>query len=192
VHDGLLDITNESDLVTVSWNQFASHDKTMLIGNSDSAPEDREHLRVTLHHNLFDGVGQRAPRVRYGKVHVYNNVYRADKETNYRSTWGAGVESQIFAENNYFEMSAIFGPMEAIDGKKGTRITVRGNCWKEKDACEPMDFLAAHNARFDPDLAPDAGWTPSLYGPAKEAEPVEAARERVLRESGPGRVYNKN
>jgi pectate lyase len=192
VHDGLLDITNESDLVTVSWNQFASHDKTMLIGNSDSAPEDREHLRVTLHHNLFDGVGQRAPRVRYGKVHVYNNVYRADKETDYRSTWGAGVESQIFAENNYFEMSAIFGPMEVIDGKKGTRITVRGNCWKEKDACEPMDLLAAHNARFDPDLAPDAGWTPSLYGSAKEAEPVEAARERVLRESGPGRVYNKN
>jgi hypothetical protein len=82
--------------------------------------------------------------------------------------------------------------MEVIDGKKGTRITVRGNCWKEKEACEPMDLLAAHNTRFDPDLAPDAGWTPSLYGSAKEAEPVEAARERVLRESGPGRVYNKN
>jgi pectate lyase len=192
VHDGLLDITNESDLVTVSWNQFTSHDKTMLIGSSDSAPEDRERLRVTLHHNLFDGVGQRAPRVRYGKVHVYNNVYRADKNTNYRSSWGAGTESQIYAENNYFEMSTIFGPMEVIDGKKGTRITVRGNCWKEKEACEPMDLLAAHNTRFDPDLAPDAGWTPSLYGSAKEAETVEAARERVLRESGPGRVYNKN
>ena len=140
VHDGLLDITNESDLVTVSWNQFASHDKAMLIGNSDSAPEDRERLRVTLHHNLFDGIGQRTPRVRYGKVHVYNNLYRADKNTNYRSSWGAGVESQIYAENNYFEMSAIFGPMEVIDGKKGTRITAVGNCWREKDVCEPTDF----------------------------------------------------
>jgi pectate lyase len=192
VHDGLLDITNESDFVTVSWNQFTSHDKTMLIGNSDSAPEDREHLRVTLHHNLFDGVGQRAPRVRYGKVHVYNNVYRADKNTNYRSSWGAGVESQIYAENNYFEMSNIFGPMETIDGKKGTRITVIGNCWKEKEVCAPTDLLAAHNARFDPDLAADAGWTPSLYGSAKAAETVDAARERVLRESGPGWAYKKN
>jgi pectate lyase len=192
VHDGLLDITNESDFVTVSWNQFTSHDKTMLIGNSDSAPEDREHLRVTLHHNLFDGVGQRAPRVRYGKVHVYNNVYRADKNTNYRSSWGAGIESQIYAENNYFEMSNLFGPMEAIDGKKGTRITVTGNCWKEKEVCAPTDLLAAYNARFDPDLAADAGWTPSLYGSAKAAETADAARERVLRESGPGRVYNKN
>ena len=37
VHDGLVDITNESDYVTVSWNQFADHDKAMLIGNSDGA-----------------------------------------------------------------------------------------------------------------------------------------------------------
>src|SRR4029077_2876997 len=105
VHDGHLDITNQSDFVTVSWNQFTSHDKTMLIGSSDSTTEDRENLRVTLHHNPFDGTGQRAPRVRFGKVHVYDNVYRADRNTNYRSSWGAGFESQIFAENNFFEMS---------------------------------------------------------------------------------------
>jgi pectate lyase len=187
VHDGFVDITDESDLVTVSWNQFTSHDKTMLIGNSDSAAEDRERLRVTVHHNLFDGVGQRAPRVRYGKVHVYNNVYRADRNTNYRSSWGAGTESQIYAENNYFDMSASFGPMEVIDGKKGTRITVVGNCWRSKDGCPLTDLLAIYNARFDPDLQSDAGWTPSLYGAAKSAASAEAARERVLQESGPGK-----
>ncbi|HEU4779986.1 MAG TPA: hypothetical protein VFS58_08905 [Steroidobacteraceae bacterium] len=190
VHDGQLDITNQSDLVTVSWNQFTAHDKTMLIGNSDSATEDRERLRVTLHHNLFDGTGQRTPRVRYGRVHVYNNVYRADRNTNYRSSWGAGTESQIYAENNYFDMSASFGPMEVIDGKKGTRIAAVGNCWRQKDACPPIDLLAAHNTRFDPDLGPDAGWTPTLYGSAKGAEPTESARERVLSESGPGWAYN--
>ncbi len=37
LHDGLLDITNASDLVTVSWNRFLNHDKVMLIGSSDSA-----------------------------------------------------------------------------------------------------------------------------------------------------------
>ena len=193
VHDGLVDITNESDFVTVSWNQFASHDKTMLIGSSDSATADREHLRVTLHHNLFDGTGQRTPRVRYGKVHVYNNVYRADRDTSYRSSWGAGTESQIYAENNYFEMSASFGPMEVIDGKKGTRMTVAGNCWREKDgSCPTVDFLAVYNAQFDPDLKPDAGWTPTLYGAVKGAETAESARERVLSNSGPGRTNNKN
>lgn len=190
VHDGQLDITNESDFVTVSWNQFTAHDKTMLIGNSDSATEDRERLRVTLHHNLFDGSGQRTPRVRYGRVHVYNNVYRADRNTNYRSSWGAGTESQIYAENNYFDMSASFGPMEVIDGKKGTRITAIGNCWRDKVACQPIDLLAAYNAQFDPDLKPDAGWTPTLYGSAKGAEPADSARERVLSESGPGWANN--
>jgi pectate lyase len=188
VHDGLVDITNESDYVTVSWNVFATHDKVMLIGNSDSATADREHLRVTLHHNLFDGTGQRTPRVRFGKVHVYNNVYRADRNTNYRTSWGAGNESQIYAENNYFHMSASFSPLEVIDGKKGTRMTVSGNCWRDRETCEPTDFLAIWNGKFDPDLKPDAGWTPSLYGAGTGAETAAEAYRRVLEDSGPGRL----
>ena len=47
-HDGECDITNGSDLVTVSWNRFTDHDKTMLIGGSDSASaSDRNRLRIT-------------------------------------------------------------------------------------------------------------------------------------------------
>lgn len=186
VHDGLVDITHASDYVTVSWNVFGTHDKVMLIGNSDNATEDREHLRVTVHHNLFDGTGQRTPRVRFGKVHVYNNVYRADRNSNYRSSWGAGTESQIYAENNYFQMSASFSAMEVIDGKKGSRMTVSGNCWRDKETCVPTDFLAIWNERFDPDLSTDAGWTPSLYGANSGPEKLEVAYQRVLDESGPG------
>ena len=93
VHDGLLDITNASDLVTVSWNRFLNHDKVMLIGSSDSATADRGKLRVTLHHNLWDGLGQRAPRVRFGQVHVYNNLYWIRKVENYGYSWGVGIES---------------------------------------------------------------------------------------------------
>ena len=189
VHDGLLDITDESDLVTVSWNQFAMHDKAMLIGNSDSAVADRGKLRVTLHHNLFDDLGQRTPRVRFGQVHVYDNLYRVSGQANYHSSWGAGVESQLFAENNYFEMSLMFGPMEVIDGKKGTRITTRGNCWRERGGdCVPMDFVAIWNAKFDPDLSPDAGWTPTLYGAANGPAVPAEAREAVLGQSGPGKL----
>jgi pectate lyase len=186
-HDGLLDITNESDFVTVSWNQFASHDKTMLIGNSDGALGDRGKFHVTLHHNYFDGVGQRAPRVRFGQVHVYDNLYRADMRTNYRSTWGVGFESQIYAENNYFDVSAGYGPLEAIDVKKGTRLTALGNCWRAGDSCKPVDLIAAWNARFDPDLGVDAGWSPTAYGPAGRAEPATDVRARVQTESGPRR-----
>jgi pectate lyase len=187
VHDGLLDITDESDYVTVSWNQFVSHDKAMLIGNSDDAVADRGKLRVTLHHNLFENVGQRMPRVRYGRVHVYDNLYKISGDTNYRSSWGVGFESRIYAENNYFELSKSFGPMEVIDGKKGAGLTAVGNCWTEKAGCEPVDFIAEWNAKFDPDLKTDAGWTPTLYGAAPGAEPADFARQRILGESGPGK-----
>jgi pectate lyase len=163
----------------------------MLIGNSDSATADRERLRVTLHHNLFDGTRQRTPRVRFGKVHVYNNVYRADRDTNFRSSWGAGTESQLYAEQNYFHMSTSFNPMEVIDGKQGTRITAIGNCWREKDRCKPTDFVAIWNANFDPDLKPDAGWTPTLYGPANGADAAETILQRVLDEAGAGRRFRR-
>ncbi|HET9474351.1 MAG TPA: hypothetical protein VFO82_10680 [Steroidobacteraceae bacterium] len=188
VHDGFIDITNESDYVTVSWNQFADHDKAMLIGNSDAATSDRGLLRVTLHHNLFENIGQRAPRVRFGQVHVYNNVYRAAADTSYQSTWGVGIESRIFSENNFFDMSASFAPVEIIDGKKGTRITAIGNCWRANNTCSPVDLVAARNASFDPDLLPDAGWTPTLYGAEPGLQPPADARERVLAASGPGKL----
>lgn len=187
VHDGLVDISNESDFVTVSWNRFSAHDKTMLIGNSDGALADRGKLHVTVHHNFFDGVGQRAPRVRFGQVHVYNNLYRADVNTNYHSSWGVGFESRIYAENNFFDMSTSYGPMEVIDRKAGTQIAAPGNCWRKGETCEPMDFVAAWNARFDPDLSPDAGWVPTLYGTNPGAEPAAGVKARVLEGSGPGK-----
>src|SRR5262245_4349478 len=55
-YDGAVDIKRGSDFVTVSWNRVFSHDKSMLLGHSDdNGSQDRGHLRVTYHHNYFDG-----------------------------------------------------------------------------------------------------------------------------------------
>lgn len=62
--DGLLDITNQSDYITVSYSTFENHNKTMLIGNSDSNVADEGKLHVTLHHNYFHNVVQRMQRRR--------------------------------------------------------------------------------------------------------------------------------
>src|SRR5690606_22912975 len=91
VHDGALDITHTADLVTVSYNVFTNHDKTMLIGSSNTVGPDVGKLRVTLRHNVFDGVGQRAPRIRFGRIDIYNNLYKIRQP--YEYSVGIGVQS---------------------------------------------------------------------------------------------------
>jgi pectate lyase len=99
--DGAVDIKRSSDFVTVSWNRVSSHDKSMLLGHDDAnSAEDLGHLRVTYHHNWFDGSTQRHPRVRFGNpVHVYNNYYNGNSGYGVASTCNAGV----YVERNYFE-----------------------------------------------------------------------------------------
>jgi pectate lyase len=173
VHDGQLDITNASDLVTVSWNRFTDHDKVMLIGSSDSgatAAGDRGKLRVTLHHNLFENVGQRTPRVRFGKVHVYNNLYRLQHAPFFVYSWGVGIESQVYAENNVFKIDHDITADEIIERFNGTAIHESGTLFNK----EFVDVLAAYNAANDPDLSADVGWVPTLHTGVQPAREVFA------------------
>lgn len=185
VHDGLVDVTNASDYVTISWNRLLDHDKTMLIGSSDSATADRNTLRLTLHHNFFKGVGQRVPRVRYGKVHVYNNFYKIQHLPGYGYSWGVGVESQIYAENNFFVTDKKVSVADFIDYFKGTRITAIGTRRAGEKAGAYVDVVGEWNAANDPDLLPDAGWAPSLYGPAGTAQPTNDVPDAVESGAGP-------
>ena len=175
VHDGLLDITNASDLVTVSWNRFRHHDKVMLIGSSDSAAADRGKLRVTLHHNLFADIGQRAPRVRFGQVHVYNNFYKIDNDATYGYSWGVGIESAIYAENNSFKVQDSVALDRLISRLNGTAIFARGTVVQSNHSREPVDLVQAWNAVNDPDLSPTASWTPTLFSEIDPTKKVPAA-----------------
>ncbi len=182
VHDGQIDITNTSDLVTVSWNRFERHDKLMLIGSSDSAVADRGRLRVTLHHNLFDDIGQRAPRVRFGQVHLYNNYYRIRHPADYSYSWGVGIESQIFAEQNFFFSDHAVTPDRFVAVFRGTALTAIGNLHTGVPARRPVDIVAAYNAVNDPPLGADAGWTPVL---AAGRQPAWDVPQTVLSQAGP-------
>lgn len=101
VVDGAVDIVRGAEYVTVSWNWFRGTDKSMLIGHPyGAASTDKGHLKVSIHHNFFDGSRQRHPRVRFGEpVHVYNNYFRANELYGIASTMDAGV----LVEGNYFE-----------------------------------------------------------------------------------------
>jgi pectate lyase len=163
VHDGLLDITNASDLVTVSWNRFRDHDKTMLIGSSDGATADRGKLRVSFHHNAFESLGQRGPRVRFGQVHLFNNYYEIRNVGSYGYSWGVGVESAIFAENNFFRTDQAISADMFIERFNGTAIHATGTLVNGLLDRDRVDVVAAWNDVNDPDLLTDVGWVPTLF-----------------------------
>eukprot|EP00833_Pecoramyces_ruminatium_P011041 jgi/Orpsp1_1/1185073/evm.model.c7180000092219.1 len=119
LHDGLLDIVDASNFVTVSNNRFENHQKTMIIGSKDSAYTDRDHLKVTIFNNVFLNTNERHPRVRFGHVHVFNNYFYAETFHPYYPSYtvdnyfhddtvfpqyfiGLGVESNILSEYNSF------------------------------------------------------------------------------------------
>ena len=105
-HDGNLDITNASDYVTISWTKFSytsastGHQFSNLIGNSKTKTTDRGHLNVTIHHSWWaDGVKERMPRVRFGKVHVANNLFDSKDASH---CVRAAIEANIRIEKNVF------------------------------------------------------------------------------------------
>lgn len=95
--DGAIDITLGATDVTVSWCIFEGHDKVMLIG-ADPDDEMDVDARVTLHHDWFRRTGQRHPRLRYGRVHVFNCLF----EDWQSYALGASQGGEILSEGNLF------------------------------------------------------------------------------------------
>jgi len=107
-HDGALDVKNGSDYVTVSNNRFELHQKNNLIGSSDSTTSDNGHLTVTFNNNHFLNVAERSPRVRFGKVHVYNNYFEGSRtHPVYPHHYSIGVAylAKIISQNNAFDIA---------------------------------------------------------------------------------------
>lgn len=108
--DGQIDIVRGSDYVTVSWCKFIytdpgnDHRLSSLIGSSsENEAEDSGRLNVTFHHNWWSDLSHgRMPRVRFGKVHVFNNYYSIPDHGGYGIV--AAWESQLLVENNYFHL----------------------------------------------------------------------------------------
>lgn len=179
-HDGLLDITNGSDLVTVSWCRFQAHDKTMLIGSSDSRTTDDGKLRVTLHNNHFHACKERTPRVRFGRVHVVSNLFSADRAEDFGYSLGVGIQSRLVAEGNAWELPPGIGADRLIRRLKGTAFADRGD---NRLNGQPV-VLPAEG------LSPDVGWAPETFYDTAPLRPAEPNRlvERIRTGAGPRRA----
>lgn len=102
--DGAIDITQESDNVTISWchiyysSPSLEHRLASLIASSDA---DSGTYRTTYHHNWFGtNCQERLPSVRFGRAHIYNNYYNAPGNNYCVRT---RKEAECLVQNNFFQ-----------------------------------------------------------------------------------------
>lgn len=173
-----------ANYVTVSWNSFKDHDKNMLIGNSDStATTDGGKLKVTMHHNEFDGILQRSPRVRFGQVDVYNNNYVvAEEQASDYYLFGVGISSQLYASDNAISLPAGAKVGKVLKKWNESPLTAKNNYVNGK----LTDLIAVHNAEIPAEtLQSGAGWTPTLR---TKVDSPRAVPNVVSRGAGAGKV----
>ncbi|MEU9284470.1 polysaccharide lyase family 1 protein [Streptomyces sp. NPDC048275] len=158
IHDGDLDITNGSDLVTVERNQFTNHDKTMLIGSSDTDSVGK--LRVSIHHNVWKGIIQRAPLARIGQIHLYNNYFDTTALNGYAPLYSINsrAKAQVVAQNNAWTVPSGGKVAKLLSGDGTGSIAGSGNLVNGTTT----DLVAAYNAASSKKLKTTVNWTPTL------------------------------
>lgn len=97
-YDGLFDMKANTQYVTLSYSILRNSGRGGLVGSSES---DRSNGFITYHHNLYENIDSRAPLLRGGIAHIYNNHYVKLNESGINSRAGARAK----VENNYFEDS---------------------------------------------------------------------------------------
>jgi len=112
--DGNANVRKGADNVTFTWNIFGYkkkgiHNFSNLIGSSDNEPISEGKLNLTFMFNWWSSASARQPRVRYGNVHVVNNLYTADTsvlnsslDTSYAFGVANGFNARVRTENNHF------------------------------------------------------------------------------------------
>jgi len=169
-HDGLdgnFDIKNMADFISVTWCTFsyekepksggsggaADHRYSNLIGSSDNATGDEGHLRVTFNYCWWgEGCRERMPRMRFGKLHMVNNLFTSSVSNN---CIRAGYKANILANGNYFD-----GQKVPIDEFNGDYTAIRAY---DNAGAEDM----AKNAVFIPPYTITAAKAADIVEPIK-------------------------
>ncbi|MFD7734751.1 polysaccharide lyase family 1 protein [Kitasatospora phosalacinea] len=96
--DGLFDLKDNTQYVTLSYSTLRNSGRGGLIGSSDT---ELSNGYVTFHHNLYENIDSRAPLLRGGTAHIYDNYYVKLNKSGINSR--AGARARV--DNNYFKDS---------------------------------------------------------------------------------------
>ncbi|MFE0736977.1 polysaccharide lyase family 1 protein [Streptomyces sp. NPDC058855] len=97
-YDGLFDMKDNTQYVTLSYSVLRNSGRGGLVGSSET---ELSNGFITYHHNRYENIDSRAPLLRGGIAHMYNNHYLRLNESGINVRAGARAK----VENNYFEDS---------------------------------------------------------------------------------------
>lgn len=131
--DGNFDINSYSDFITISWCRFKytdrsfDHANTNLIGSSDREEGNGEdNLNVTYYACNWDaGCDQRMPMVRFGTVHLLNNLYTCVGNS---MAVNPRFHSEVLIEGNVFGK----GVKKIFKENDAKSVVFKDNCYAEK------------------------------------------------------------
>ncbi|WP_425442783.1 pectate lyase family protein [Streptomyces indicus] len=97
-YDGLFDMKDNTQYVTLSYSILRNSGRGGLIGSSET---EVSNSYITHHHNRYENLDSRVPLLRGGTAHLYNNHYVSVNDSGINSR--AGGKAKV--DNNYFEDS---------------------------------------------------------------------------------------
>ena len=130
-----------SDSTGANGHRFSN-----LVGSSDSnGSQDTGHLAITWHHDWWaDYVVERQPRVRFGRVHVFNNLYTSVGDS---YCIGVGVSANLRTESNVF--MGVKTPLDTTSYSDATSaVRSTGNVYSGTSGASPADLNGS--SVFDP------------------------------------------
>ena len=168
--DGMVDVRHGSTYVTLSWNVFADHNKTLGIGWTDDVA-----THITMHHNWFRNTYQRnASTDNAAAAHVYNNRF---ERIGMYGMWSRGQTSMLLENNHFLHVrDPYFADEEA-------ELVARGNILEDSpglkvergQAFDPEEHYNYRAAPADdvPDLVGDGAGPTTAIGGGEPSEPTE-------------------
>jgi pectate lyase len=134
--DGQVDVRKDSTAVTLSWNQFRDHNKTVGVGWTDNVV-----TTITMHHNEFSNTFQRNASIdNVAAGHLYNNWFSG--QTHY-GTMSRGA-SQLVVESSVYEHGedAIVAkdPASRVDSRDNRFTNIRGRKDDTGPTFDPSTF----------------------------------------------------
>lgn len=172
-YDGLVDVKGDARYITISFNKFHNSWKTSLVGSSDS---DNYERTLTYHHNHWYNVNSRLPLFRFGKGHIYNNLYDGAVESGINSRMGAVIR----IEQNHFRNMK--NPVMSMYSQQNGYWQLVDNIFENiRWESGATGSVIAENQQSTGELTPPYNYQPSLI-------PVHQVKETVLRYAGVGKI----